>query len=89
MVPALAILDRVTPSTGRGESPAAGESELTAREREVLDLVALGRTNGQIGKQLFISTKTVSVHVSNLLAKLGAANRAEAAAIARREGLLG
>lgn len=62
--------------------------ELTAREREILALVALGRSNGDIARQLFISTKTVSVHVSNILAKLGAAGRTEAAAIARRQGLL-
>lgn len=64
-------------------------TQLTPREHEVLTLVAEGRTNGQIGRALFISTKTVSVHVSNVLAKLGAINRAEAAAIARRQGLLG
>ena len=51
-------------------------------------LLAQGLTNGQIGKQLYISTKTVSVHVSNLLAKLGASGRTEAAAIARRRGLV-
>jgi DNA-binding NarL/FixJ family response regulator len=50
--------------------------------------VAEGRTNGEIGRQLFISTKTVSVHVSNILGKLGASGRTEAAAIARRDGLL-
>ena len=65
---------------------AAGE--LTAREREILGLVSQGRTNGEIGKQLFISTKTVSVHVSRILAKLGASGRTEAAAIARRRGLV-
>ena len=48
---------------------------------------AQGRTNGEIGKQLFISTKTVSVHVSNILGKLAASSRTEAAAIARRDGL--
>ena len=47
-----------------------------------------GRTNGEIGKELFIPTKTASVHVSNVLAKLGAATRGEAAAIARRDALL-
>ena len=47
-----------------------------------------GAHNGEIGKQLFISTKTVSVHVSNILGKLGAASRTEAAALARRRGLL-
>jgi DNA-binding CsgD family transcriptional regulator/tetratricopeptide (TPR) repeat protein len=66
-----------------------GEPEaLTAREAEVLALVAQGRSNGEIGRQLFISTKTVSVHVSNILAKLGAAGRTEAAALARTRGLL-
>ncbi|HET9632492.1 MAG TPA: AAA family ATPase [Terrabacter sp.] len=63
------------------------QAELTPRELEVLRLLAEGRTNGQIGRQLYISTKTVSVHVSNLLAKLGASGRTEAAAIARRRGL--
>ena len=49
-----------------------GSEELTPREQEILVLVAQGRSNGEIGKQLFISTKTVSVHVSNILAKLQA-----------------
>lgn len=66
-----------------------GVPSLTARELEILTLVAEGRSNGEIGKQLFISTKTVSVHVSNILGKLDAAGRTEAAAIARRDGLLG
>jgi DNA-binding NarL/FixJ family response regulator len=61
---------------------------LTRRETEILRLVAAGRSNGEIGRQLFISTKTVSVHVSNILAKLHAGGRTEAAAIARRDGLL-
>jgi DNA-binding NarL/FixJ family response regulator len=62
---------------------------LTEREVEVLQLVADGLTNGQIGGRLFMSPKTASVHVSHILAKLGAANRTEAAATARRQGLLG
>ncbi|MGA8248504.1 MAG: response regulator transcription factor, partial [Nocardioides sp.] len=75
---------------GGAARPAATEvrSALTPRESEILALVAEGRSNGEIGRQLFISTKTVSVHVSNILGKLGAAGRTEAAAIARREGLL-
>jgi DNA-binding CsgD family transcriptional regulator len=61
---------------------------LTPREREILGLVAEGRSNGEIGRLLFISAKTVSVHVSNILGKLDASGRTEAAAIARRRGLL-
>ena len=73
----------------RPRPPTGAEARrLTPREGEILALVAEGRTNGEIGKQLFISTKTVSVHVSNILAKLDAASRTEAAAVARRRGLL-
>jgi DNA-binding CsgD family transcriptional regulator len=87
--PLLAELERAVPAAARSAARVvAGQAELTAREREVLELLARGLTNGQIGKQLFISTKTVSVHVSNLLAKLGASGRTEAAAIARRRGLV-
>ncbi|MFK4099145.1 AAA family ATPase [Streptomyces sp. NPDC019531] len=60
---------------------------LTGRERDVLHLVALGRTNRQIADELFISPKTASVHVSNILAKLGVSGRGEAAAVAHRLGL--
>ncbi|MEP7053768.1 MAG: AAA family ATPase [Actinomycetota bacterium] len=62
---------------------------LTPREAEVLSLVAQGLSNRDIAGQLYISAKTVSVHVSNILAKLGASGRTEAAAVARRRGLLG
>ena len=57
---------------------------LTPRERDVLALVATGRSNREIAQQLFISAKTVSVHISNLMAKLDASSRTEAVAIARR-----
>jgi DNA-binding CsgD family transcriptional regulator len=60
---------------------------LTPRELEVLRLVAAGRSNGQIAEALFISRKTASVHVSNILAKLGVHTRTEAAAAAHRLGL--
>jgi DNA-binding CsgD family transcriptional regulator len=60
---------------------------LTPRELDVVALVAEGRTNRQIGDALFISAKTASVHVSNILTKLGVSNRGEAAAAARRLGL--
>jgi DNA-binding CsgD family transcriptional regulator len=63
-------------------------STLTAREQDVLRLLALGRSNRQIGEELFITGKTASVHVSNILTKLSAASRTEAVAIAYREGLI-
>ena len=59
---------------------------LTEREREVLLLLAAGRSNPEIAKALFISAKTASVHVSNILAKLGVSGRVEAAAVAHRLG---
>ena len=78
------------------EAPAAplgveapGETERTAREREVLELVAAGRSNRQIAETLYITEKTASVHVSNILRKLGVSSRGEAAAAAYRRGLAG
>jgi ATP/maltotriose-dependent transcriptional regulator MalT len=68
--------------------PAGADSlGLTAREREVLVLLAAGRSNPQIAKELFISRKTASVHVSNIIGKLNVSNRGEAAAVAHRLGL--
>ncbi len=64
------------------------EGRLTRREHEVLAHLAQGRTNGEIARALFISRKTASVHVSNILAKTGTSDRAEAAAWARRVGLI-
>ena len=57
---------------------------LTPREAEVLALVSAGRTNRQIGDELYVSDKTVSVHVSNILRKLGVNSRVDAAAVAQR-----
>ncbi len=62
-------------------------ASLTSREREVLRLIAAGRSNREIASVLFIAPKTASVHVSNILGKLGVASRTEAAAVAHREGL--
>jgi DNA-binding NarL/FixJ family response regulator len=70
-----------------GAPTPAEQLGLTPREAEVLALVAAGRSNRQIAQELFISPKTASVHVSNILAKLGVAGRVEAATIAHRLGL--
>jgi DNA-binding CsgD family transcriptional regulator len=75
------------PAAAAGPPASAAQLGLTPREAEVLVLVAAGRSNRQIAQALFISPKTASVHVSNILAKLGATGRVEAAAIAHRLGL--
>jgi DNA-binding CsgD family transcriptional regulator len=77
-----ARLGRQTASTAPGAL--AG---LTAREREVLRLLTAGRSNREIAAALFIAPKTASVHVSNIMSKLGAASRTEAAALAHQAGL--
>jgi len=61
---------------------------LTEREVLVLRLIVAGRSNRQIGAELFISPKTASVHVTNILRKLGVSTRAQAAALAERAGLV-
>ena len=84
---ALVTADQGAPgATGPGGEPGAGGllPGLTPRELDVLRLVADGLSNGQIAARLFISTKTVSVHVSNILAKLAVSSRTEAAAVAHR-----
>jgi DNA-binding CsgD family transcriptional regulator/tetratricopeptide (TPR) repeat protein len=62
---------------------------LTSRELTVLRLLAAGRTNAQIGAELYISPKTASVHVTSIFRKLGVSGRVQAAALAERAGLLG
>ncbi|WP_405776279.1 AAA family ATPase [Streptomyces sp. NBC_01538] len=86
-VDALIRRGRLTEPAPLGD-PGTAPTPLTAREQDVLRLLALGRSNRQIGEELFISGKTASVHVSNILAKLGAASRGEAVAVAHREGLI-
>jgi DNA-binding CsgD family transcriptional regulator len=67
---------------GRGDVPLpAGAPPLTKREMQVLDLVVTGKSNRVIADELFISEKTASVHVSNIMAKMGARSRGEVAAI--------
>jgi DNA-binding NarL/FixJ family response regulator len=69
------------------EKAAIDQLGLTPREAEVLSLVAGGQTNRQIGEALFVSEKTASVHVSNILRKLGVSSRVDAAAVAQRLGV--
>ncbi|KQV52615.1 hypothetical protein ASC95_07240 [Pelomonas sp. Root1217] len=71
-----------------GGAPSASPQGLTAREVEVLALLVEGRSNREIAAALFISVKTVSVHVSNILAKLEVPSRGAAAAAAHRLGLV-
>lgn len=77
-------LDDAAPQAAEPEAPFG----LTEREREVLALVAAGRSNGQIASALYISPKTASVHVSNILTKLGVSGRVAAAGVAHRLGLV-
>ena len=72
---------------GQGGAAPDALAGLTSREREVLRVLAAGRSNREIAAALFIAPKTASVHVSNIMAKLGAASRTEAAAIALQAGL--
>jgi DNA-binding CsgD family transcriptional regulator/tetratricopeptide (TPR) repeat protein/energy-coupling factor transporter ATP-binding protein EcfA2 len=87
-----ARIDLPDPVEPKAKSPpavteAADELGLTERESEVIRLVAAGWSNQQIADALFITRKTASVHVSNILGKFGVSNRVEAAAIAHRIGL--
>ena len=90
--PLLALLDTFTSRSRLVRAAAQGDADddgfgLSAREHEVLALVAQGRTNREIGDALYISPKTASVHISNILGKLGVSGRIEAAAVAQRLGL--
>ena len=81
--PRAAVVTEV-PLSARARAPYG----LTSRELTVLRLLAAGRTNAQIGAELYISQSTASVHVTSILRKLGVSSRVQAAAIAERAGLL-
>ncbi|GAA3793679.1 LuxR family transcriptional regulator [Sphaerisporangium flaviroseum] len=85
----LTTTDGVTEGNGLAGRNGSAGVDLTPRELEVLRLVTLGRSNRDIASELFISAKTVSVHVSNILGKLGVSTRGEAAAAAHRRSILG
>lgn len=71
---------------GPADAASAADPQLTAREREVLELIARGRSNREIARALTVSEKTVKTHVSNVLMKLGVADRTQAALWAVRHG---
>jgi DNA-binding NarL/FixJ family response regulator len=85
-----AVAARLVEAIADGQASAAAEERerLTRREREVLELIARGRSNKRIAFELGISEKTVKAHVGRLLAKLGVADRTQAALLAVRRGLV-
>jgi DNA-binding NarL/FixJ family response regulator/tetratricopeptide (TPR) repeat protein len=84
----LAQRGRIALAPAAEASPAPGPAGLTARELEVLALVARGLTNRDVGEALFVTEKTASAHVSSILSKLSVRSRVEAAAAAHRLGLV-
>ncbi|GIJ43408.1 LuxR family transcriptional regulator [Virgisporangium aliadipatigenens] len=83
-----ARVDLAAPPVDRADPPAGNPFHLTRREREVLGLLVEGCTNRQIARTLYVTEKTASVHVSNIMAKLQVDSRGRAAAMAHRLGLL-
>jgi DNA-binding NarL/FixJ family response regulator len=83
------VASRLVHAIADGGATTSAIQVLTAREREVLALIAQGRSNKRIAYELEISEKTVKTHVGHLLAKLGVTDRTQAALLAVREGLPG
>lgn len=84
------VAARLVQALADGATPRVAEPErLTRRERQVLELIAGGRSNKRIAFELGISEKTVKTHVGHVLAKLGVTDRTQAALLAVRDGLVG
>ncbi len=84
------VAGRLLRTLAQGPRPTTRDGEtLTRREREVLDLIAAGRSNKRIARELGIAEKTVKTHVGHVLAKLGVADRTQAALLAVQRGLAG
>ena len=86
---ATALGGSVIQRLGRGAEGAADGTGLSRREREVVRLMAVGRTNREIAQELFLSQRTVDMHVRNILRKLDSRSRVEAAHRATELGLVG
>jgi DNA-binding CsgD family transcriptional regulator/tetratricopeptide (TPR) repeat protein len=84
-----APVDAGPPVAGRRGEPGRAKDKLTLRELEVLQFAARGKTNKEIGRSLYISDRTVGIHLSHIMEKLGARNRLEAVQVAHRRGILG
>ncbi len=87
VIEAAALADAIAAAVPAAPSDPGTSAGLSPRERDVLRLVAAGRSDREIGEALFISHRTATTHVSHILAKLGVASRAEAASWAARHGL--
>lgn len=85
---AIAIVQRPLPATGATDTQPGMEGLLTRREQEILELVADGLSNQEIAARLYISPRTTTTHISNILRKLGVSSRTAAVAAARREGVI-
>lgn len=82
------LLDHFVPLMAAPPAPPAGLDRLTEREREVLELIARGRSNGEIAQDLFLSEATVKTHVGRVLAKLDLRDRVQAVVLAYEAGLV-
>ena len=86
--PLLTRADALAARLATSPVPAKSDSPLSAREIEVLRLVAAGRSNAEIAQDLFVSPRTVTTHLTHIFSKLGVESRAEAVALELRSGII-